>query len=98
MKVSDKHSSKITRDTSKILLLFANEYWEFVFGKQAVDFKLFENNSISFKDLDFELITRINGVNTNEAEIYIEYLRCFIISMFEGSLKFLNLNTNVIIQ
>ena len=98
MKVSDKHSSKVTRDTSKILMLFATEFWEFVFGKPAVDIRLSENNSISFKDHDFELISRINGENTNEAEIYIEYIRCLIISMFEGSLAFLNLKTNVIIQ
>lgn len=35
MRVSDKYSSRITRDTSNILQLFAGEYWNFVFGKRG---------------------------------------------------------------
>ena len=98
MKVSDKHSSKVTRDTPKILQLFATEFWEFVFGKPVIDISAADTSSINFKDPDFELLTRIDGQNMDQVDQFTEYLRSFIISMFKGSLSFMNLNVRITIQ
>ena len=58
MKVSNGHSSR-TRDAPQILRLFANEFWQFVFGKKPSDVVVPNANSITFKDADFELIVVI---------------------------------------
>jgi len=95
MKVADLGTAKNTRDAQKILTLFANEYWEFVFGKRGVDIVAPDSRSITFKDLDFSLITRVSGPDQEVANHYLEYIKCFILAMFKGSLHFLELKADI---
>jgi hypothetical protein len=97
MKVSNCHSSK-TRDVSQVLKLFANEFWEFIFGKKGEDIVTIPVNSITFKDKDFELITRVSGNDSRETKQFIEYLQAFCVALFESALKFLDVDAEVKMQ
>ena len=94
MKVSNCHASK-TRDVSEILKLFANEYWTFIFGKKGEDVVSLSSNSITFKDKDFELMTRVSGDNMQQTRLFIGYLQVFCIALFESSLGYLDLTADV---
>ena len=94
MKVSNCHSSK-TRGVTEILKLFANEYWSFIFGKKGEDVVSLSSNSITFKDKDFELITRVSGVDNSETRRFVGYLQIFCVALFEASLAFLDLTADV---
>ena len=97
MKVSNGHSSR-TRDTPQILKLFASEFWQFVFGKKPVDVVSPNANSITFKDADFELITRVSSENDEESNQYIGFIQLFCVGMFESALKFLDLRADVVMK
>ena len=97
MKVSNGHSSR-TKDTPAILKLFASEFWQFAFGKKAQDIVVPNANSITFKDGDFELITRVSGENTLETNIFADYIEIFCVALFQSALKFLDLKAEVVMK
>ena len=97
MKVSNGHSSR-TRDAPQILRLFSGEFWPFVFGKKPTDIVIPNSSSITFKDVDFELMTRVSSVDTAENNIYLNYIQIFCVSMFEAALALLDLNAEVIMK
>lgn len=97
MRVANVHSSK-TRDIPQILRLFANEFWEFVFGKKGAEVVSMNTNSINFKDKDFELVTRVSGEDSNEADIFVSLIETFCIAIFEAALEFLNVSADVRMQ
>ena len=97
MKVSNGHSSR-TRDAPQILRLFSSEFWPFVFGKKPSDIVIPNANSITFKDVDFELMTRVSSVETEQNNVYLNYIQVFCVSMFESALGFLDLNADVIMK
>lgn len=97
MKVSKVHSSK-TRDTQKILKLFANEFWEFSFGKRGTDIVSMNPTTINFKDKDFELITRVSGENIDETSRFVSLVETFCVSVFESAFEFLDVSADVRMQ
>lgn len=97
MKVSNVHSSK-TRDVPQILKLFANEFWEFAFGKKGLDIVSMNTNSINFKDKDFELVTRVSGENPEDTAKFLSFVEVFCIAVFEAGFEFLDVSADIRMQ